>query len=110
MNAADKAGEPATHSKTQPNRHPVDRLGDVRALLKELQEEEIALKATIAGMMGEADSLGGDEYIASQRLQQRKGELDEARLHAEGIDLDNYRRPGTTRVVLTVEPRARGVA
>ena len=110
MNASDLTGKPAPHPNTQANRHPVDRLADVRALIKQLQDEEIALKATIAAIMGKADSLGGDEYIASQRLQQRKGGLDEARLYAEGINLDNYRRPGGTHVVLTLEPRARGVA
>lgn len=92
---------------TSRNRHPVDRLADVRAEIKKLTEEEGELKARVIGMMGSADSLGGDQYIASQSLQERKGSLDDKKLEkALGVDdLDAYRKPKTTSIVVKVEPR-----
>lgn len=94
------------------NRHPVDRLADVRAAIKRLQDEESDLKAQISAEMGSADSLGGDEYIASQKLQERKGGLDEKKIaeHLGVKSLDPYRKPATTFVVIKTEPRAREVA
>lgn len=94
------------------NRHPVDRLADIRASIKVLQEEETDLKARIGTEMGGGDSLGGDEFIAFQSLQERKGGLDEKRIAAAlGVEgLAAYRKPGTTFVVLRVEPRAAEVA
>jgi hypothetical protein len=95
---------------TSRNRHPVDRLADVRAEIKRLQVEEIDLKAMIQTEMGSADSLGGDQYIASQSLQERKGGIDEAAMKAAGIDLDKYRKSSSTFVLLKVEPRVMEMA
>ena len=94
------------------NRHPVDRLFDVRQQIKALTEEEADLKAKISVEMGSADSLGGDECIASQSLQERKGGLDEARIAAAlGVgNLDDYRKPSSTFVVIRVEQRAQEAA
>jgi len=94
------------------NRHPVDRLYDVRQQIKALTEEEADLKAKISVEMGGSDSLGGDECIASQTLQERKGGLDEARIAAAlGVgNLDDYRKPASTFVVIKVEQRAREAA
>lgn len=90
----------------KPNRHIVDQLGDVRAEIKVLQARESALKDEISAAMGKADSLGGDEYIASQRLSERKGAIDEKKAALAGIDLDRFRKPPTTVVTLVVERRA----
>lgn len=90
------------------NRHPVDQLGDVRQTIKHLQDREAELKTVIGQIMGTADSLGGDEYIASQALQSRKGGLDEKKLAARFGDLSAFRKPDSTYVVLKVERRAIG--
>lgn len=92
------------------NRHPVDQLAQIRSTIKVLQEREAQLKAEISAMMGAADSLGGDEFIAFQKLQQRKGGLDAAALKKAGIDPDKFRKPASTFIVLTVEPRVQEVA
>lgn len=92
------------------NRHPVDRLADVRAQIKKLQDEESDLKALISTEMGSKDSLGGDEFIAFQTLQTRKGGIDEASLKAAGINPDKHRKPASTSHVLRVERRVAEVA
>ena len=91
---------------SMPNRHPVDQLADVRETIKTLQAREAELKDEIGKLMGKADSLGGDEWIARQSLQERKGSIDEARLKAVGIDADAFRKPPVTSIVLRVERRA----
>jgi uncharacterized protein (UPF0335 family) len=88
------------------NRHPVDQLAIVRQDIKELQARESELKDQIGKLMGTADSLGGDEWIARQSIQERKGGIDEAKLKAAGIDADAFRKPATTAIVLRVERRA----
>lgn len=88
------------------NRHPVDQLADVRAEIKKLQDREADLKAMISTEMGSRDSLGGDQYIASQVLQERKGAIDEKAMAAAGIDVDQYRKPKSTFIMIKVEPRA----
>lgn len=94
------------------NRHPIDRLADVRDQIKALEAEEAKLKAEISALMGSADSLGGDEYIARQSLQDRKGALDEKalcrKLNVE--NLDAYRKPSTTSMVLRLVSRVAEVA
>ncbi len=100
MNAISLPGKPGT------NRHPVDQLANIRATIKTLQEREAELKDQIGAMMGAADSLGGDEFIAIQHLQSRKGGLDEKRLAEKLGDLAAYRKPDSTFIVLKVEPRA----
>lgn len=92
------------------NRHPVDQLADVRAQIKALQDQEADLKAQISAEMGSRDSLGGDEFIAFQTLQTRKGGIDEEKLKAAGIKVDLYRKPSSTAHVLRVERRAAEVA
>ena len=92
------------------NRHPVDRLHDVRTQIKALQDQETDLKALISTEMGSRDSLGGDEFIAFQALQTRKGGIDEASLKAAGINPDKHRKPASTSHVLRVERRAAEVA
>lgn len=89
------------------NRHPVDQLHDVRADMKEDKEREEALKRAIMKMMGDRDSLGGDECIAHQDIRERKGSLDEARIaKALGVEnLDRFRKPSTTYIVLSVHER-----
>lgn len=99
MNAISLPGKPGT------NRHPVDQLANVRATIKVLQEREAELKDEIGQLMGSADSLGGDEFIASQKLQERKGGLDEKAMKAAGIDVDRFRKPPSTFITLKVEPR-----
>jgi uncharacterized protein (UPF0335 family) len=91
---------------SMPNRHPVDQLADVRETIKTLQAREAELKDEIGKLMGKADSLGGDEWIARQSIQERKGSIDEARLKAAGIDADAFRKPPVTSIVLRVERRA----
>ncbi|MCF3934319.1 hypothetical protein L1787_12960 [Acuticoccus sp. M5D2P5] len=89
------------------NRHCVDRLGLLRAHVKSATALEKDLKNEVCALMGEADSLGGDEFIAQQRLQERKGGLDEKAIaKALGVDnLDAYRKPSTTSLVLDVKQR-----
>ena len=91
---------------TLTNRHIVDQLAGVRALIKQLQDEEKSLKEQISAAMGSADSLGGDEFIAFQRVSERKGALDEKAMQAAGIDTDAFRKPPVTVYTLTVEARA----
>lgn len=87
------------------NRHPVDQLANVRATIKTLQEREAELKDQIGTMMGAADSLGGDEFIAIQKLKTRKGGLDAKKLEAKFGDLTAYRKKDTTFIELSVEAR-----
>jgi uncharacterized protein (UPF0335 family) len=96
-----------TNTALSGNRHPVDRLADVRAEIKKLQDEETDLKEQIGKLMGSADSLGGDEFIARQTLQERKGGLDEKALcrFLNADNLDAYRKPATAVLVLRVERR-----
>ncbi|HWE98856.1 MAG TPA: hypothetical protein VG248_03580 [Caulobacteraceae bacterium] len=75
------------------NRHVVDLRADVRAQIKDLQKVEENLKAEISRLMGSDDSLGGDEWIASQTLSTRKGAIDEAKATAAGVDLNAFRKP-----------------
>ena len=99
MNDTALPGKPGT------NRHPVDQLGQIRLTIKTLQDREAGLKEEVGQMMGKADSLGGDEYIAFQKLQSRKGSLDEKAMLAAGIDIERYRKSGSTYIVLTTVTR-----
>lgn len=99
MNDTPLPGKPGT------NRHPVDQLATVRATIKALEARESELKEQISAMMGAADSLGGDEFIARQKLQTRKGALDEKKLEAKLGDLAAYRKKDSTYIVLNVEAR-----
>lgn len=92
--------------KTGINRHPVDQLANIRATIKTLQEREAELKLEIGQLMGGHDSLGGAEFIARQKLQTRKGGLDEKKLADKLGNLDAFRKPDSTYIVLSVEPRA----
>lgn len=88
------------------NRHPVDELADVREAQKALKAREDALKERISEMMGGADHLGGDEWIASQKLSTRKGALDQKAMDADGVELARYRRPDVTVFSIVLERRA----
>jgi hypothetical protein len=57
-------------------------------------------------MMGGADSLGGDEWIARQTVTERKGSLDEKAMQAAGIDTDRYRKKPSISFMIRVERRA----
>jgi hypothetical protein len=95
---------------TPSNRHPVDQLANVRATIKTLEEREKELKAQISVMMGKADSLGGDEFIALQKLSTRKGAIDAALMEKAGLDPDRYRKPDTAVYSLVIEPRVQEAA
>lgn len=87
------------------NRHPVDQLADVRAEMKALKEREDELRALVSKAMGNADSLGGDQFIALQKVSERKGAIDAAALKKAGIDPDAFRKPDTTVYSIVIEPR-----
>lgn len=87
------------------NRHPVDMLAEVRAKIKELEAREKAVAAEVSKLMGNKDSLGGDEFIARQILSSRKGAVDTAKLEKAGIAIDAYRKPDTAVVQIRVEKR-----
>lgn len=87
------------------NRHAVDQLADVRAEIKILQTREKAIAAEISAMMGENDSLGGNQWIARQSVTKRKGSIDTKALEAAGIDVDQYRKPDTTVFSIRLEQR-----
>ena len=88
------------------NRHIVDQLADVRAEIKTLQAKEDELKSAISTAMADRDSLGGDEFIAMQKVSERKGSIDAAAMKKDGIDVDKYRKPAVTVYQILVEPRA----
>jgi cell division protein FtsB len=88
------------------NTHPVDALARVRAAIKELQDNEKALKDEIQTAMGGDDALAGDEYIASQAISTRKGGIDEKAMVKAGINVESYRKPETTVITLRIEKRA----
>lgn len=100
----------ATATPYKTNRHIVDQLADVRAQIKALEVREDELKAEISKVMGAADSLGGDEYIASQKASSRKGSLDPVKLQGalkiSQHDLDRvYRKPDSAVVSIVLERR-----
>lgn len=95
---------------TPSNRHPVDQLANVRATIKTLEARETELKQQISLMMGEADSLGGAEFIASQKLSTRKGAIDTDLMKKAGLDPDRFRKPDTAVYSLVIEPRAQEAA
>lgn len=90
---------------TPVNRHPVDELADVRAQIKELQEKEYTLRVEVSVLMGDNDSLGGDEFIAKQILSNRAGAIDTKALEKAGIDIDKYRKPSTVVYQIRCERR-----
>ena len=91
--------------KEMRNRHIVDQLADVRAQIKELKQREGDLKDQISAAMGKSDSLGGDQFMALQKVSTRKGAIDTAKLQKAGIDVDAYRKADTTVYQIVVEPR-----
>lgn len=74
------------------NRHPVDRLAEVRQQIKALQETESLLKDEVSSLMGDENILEGDDYVATQAVSTRKGGLDDKALRRDGIDPDKYRK------------------
>lgn len=87
------------------NRHVVDQLADIREQIKSLKAKEDELKDLISKEMGDADSLGGDEFIACQVLSTRKGGLDAKAMEADGIDVAKYRKADVTVYSLRIERR-----
>ena len=92
------------------NRHIVDQLADIREAIKELTEKEKVLKNQISGMMGEDNSLGGDEYIARQIVSLRLGSIDVEALECAGIEVDKYRKPSSATYTIRLERRVQEVA
>lgn len=79
------------------NHHVVDRLAMLRQHIRAAQDLEKSLKDEVAQLMGSADSLGGDEFIARQKVTTRKGPFDEKRLaEVLGDMVERYRKPETT--------------
>ncbi len=95
---------------TNRNIHPVDELAEVRAQIKALEAREGELKSTVSAMMGDADSLGGDFFIARQTMTERKGGIDEKAMKAAGIDADKFRKPPSIVVTIKTEARVSEVA
>jgi len=91
------------------NRHIVDQLADIRAQIKELKKDEAACVSQISEQMGDSDSLGGDQFIARQIISTRKGTVDTARLEADGIDIDAYRKPETVAYSIRLQARVQEV-
>ena len=60
------------------NRHPVDQTADVRETIKHCRPASRTRKGRIGKLMGKADSLGGDEWIARRSYRKRKGSIDGA--------------------------------
>src|SRR5262245_51899002 len=60
---------PAPSAMGSVNRHPADRLADVRAAIRELEEEEAALRTWL---LENRDDLAGDEHIAVIASQDRR--------------------------------------
>lgn len=87
------------------NRHIVDQLADVRAKMKELKAHEDDLKSRISAAMGDNDVLGGDQFVALQKITTRKGAIDTAAMAKAGIDIERYRKGGVSVYQLVVEPR-----
>lgn len=87
------------------NRHPVDQLGQIRETIKHLQDREKELREQISTDMGDADSLGGDEFIAKQSVSSRKGAIDTKAMEAAGLDPDRFRKPETTVFTIRTERR-----
>lgn len=98
-------GEALSFKRAGSNRHPVDRLALVRERIKALQVEETSLKEEIGSLMGDADNLGGLDYIATKTRTERKSGLDEKTMKANGIDVERYRRPSTEFEVIRVVAR-----
>ncbi len=92
------------------NRHVVDQLADTREQIKELRKAEAACVSQISELMGDNDSLGGNQYIAKQKMHTRKGSVDIVRMEADGIDVDAYRKPDTVVFQIRTEERAVEVA
>ena len=87
------------------NRHSVDQLADVREQIKQLKKDEAAIVAEVSKAMEDADNLGGEEWIATQAMHARKGSLDIEAMKAAGIDVEKYRKPGSTVFQIRLERR-----
>lgn len=74
------------------NRHPVDELADVREKIKALEDIRDALLVEVSVLMGDSDTLGGDEFIARQSITERAGAIDAKAMKADGIDVAKYRK------------------
>ena len=91
---------------TPVNRHPVDRLADLRAQIKALSAEEKDIANEVSRLIGDGTSIGGNEYIATQGQVERKGSIDAKKLAADGIDVDAYRGAPSISFPITLARRA----
>ncbi|WP_210318517.1 hypothetical protein [Aureimonas endophytica] len=72
---------------------------------KRWEEEEERIKAIVLNQMEDAESYGGEEFIAKVSEQRRKGRLDEKLLKKAGIDVERYRAPDTIIRIIRTEQR-----
>lgn len=94
------------NAQTTPvNRHPVDQLAEVREKIKVLQDQEDTLRTEVSVLMGDADTLGGDEFIAKQSISERAGGIDAKALERDGIDVAKYRKKPSTVYQIRCERR-----
>jgi hypothetical protein len=84
------------------NRHPADRLADVRRTIAELESEEAKLRAYLRA---HPDDCAGDEFAASVVLQNRR-RIDTLAL-ADELGAEVVKRFTITRVVPAVYLRRR---
>ena len=87
------------------NRHPVDLLAETREKIKALQAEEDMLRTEVSVLMGSADALGGDEYVAKQSISTRAGAIDADALKRAGIDVERFRKKPSTVYTIKCERR-----
>jgi hypothetical protein len=92
------------------NRHPVDRLADVRAQIKALKAIEDDLVVEVSRLIGDNVSILGHDYVAVQTLSARKGAFDEAKLKAKGLNPVDFRKPDVSVLSIKVSPVAQEVA
>tara|TARA_R110000765_G_scaffold204734_2_gene309628 strand:- start:289 stop:576 length:288 start_codon:yes stop_codon:yes gene_type:complete len=85
------------------NRTPIDRLGEIREQIKELQAAEKDLKVKVQKSLNCADRLLGLEFLAVQSIAERKGSIDEKAVCEKfGVEnLDDFRKAPVT--VITVK-------
>jgi hypothetical protein len=94
----------------QANRHPVDQLADLRATIKRLQDFEDDLRTEVSVLMGDNDRLDGDDFIARQVLNIRKGTVDPDAMANAGVNPDAFRKADVTVYTIRTDRREAGDA
>jgi hypothetical protein len=85
----------------QGNRHPVDRLGDIRERRKELDAEEDEVRPVILEMES-VEELAGDDWTATIRTFQRTAQrydMEAIELHFGRAALERFRIDSAPRTV-----------